>query len=163
MLPLIKTELVFKGTICKKSKIILICHRDSGIMCNITYRTHQQQQYSQNICIKKNLLQTANHVDVLKSCFGATHRRLQIIAVYRVSAAEQPQAARNDWATMAEATKCPAAVARLPAAAGQYKILHLILSQIRVLFRSLHLYRHQLYNVIKGEAKMKDSSVKYHA
>ena len=36
---------------------------------------------------------------------GATHRRPQVIAVSRVSVAEQPQAARYDWATMAEATK----------------------------------------------------------
>ena len=36
---------------------------------------------------------------------GATHRHLQIIAVSRVSAAEQPQVASYDWATMAEATK----------------------------------------------------------
>ena len=40
---------------------------------HITYWTQQQQQYSQNIRIKKNLLQTTNHVDVLKSCFGMWH------------------------------------------------------------------------------------------
>ena len=36
---------------------------------------------------------------------GATHRCLQIIAVSRVSAAEQPQVASYDWATMVKATK----------------------------------------------------------
>ena len=55
-----------------------------GNNVHITYWTRQQQQqYSQNIRIKKNLLQTTN----------------------QVSAAEQSQVASYEWATMAEATK----------------------------------------------------------